>query len=230
MASFAALDKRMMRDVNRIHDYLWHPGGKIDGEKLLADLEAEARELDLFLRAGGKLRRHAAAIVRATRRDKDRHGAALYELLYDVYNLTAASEHVRKGDYKGAAEHASWVVESDSIGMCVAFDSFPLVGEWEGGKIDFETYAGRLADLIQGKGIPQAGQYKRAMLVARTFGKDWDGKASREQQALAARTALEAAAWCTVAGMAIRVAATGRVPSVPAADYAAIVRQIVSRL
>jgi len=230
MASFATLDKRMMRDVNRIHDYLWHSDQKIDGEKLLANLEAEARELDLFLRVGGKLRRHAGAIARATRKDKDRHGRTLYELLYDAYNLTAATEHVRKGDHKGGAEHASWVVESDSIGMCVAFDSFPLVGEWEGGKIDFETYAGRLADLIQGKGIPQAGQYKRAMLVARTFGKEWDGKAPREQQALAARTALEAAAWCTVAGRAIREAATGRPSSIPASDYSAIIRQIVSRL
>ena len=104
MASFAALDKRMMRDVNRIHDLLWHPGEKIDGEKLLADLEEEARELDLFLRAGGKLRRHARAIVRETRKDKESHGSALYELLYDVYNLSAATEHLRKGDYKGAAD------------------------------------------------------------------------------------------------------------------------------
>ena len=230
MASFAALDKRMMRDVNRIHDFLWHPGEKIDGEKLLADLEEEARELDLFLRAGGKLRRHAKAIARSTRKDKESHGSALYELLYDVYNLSAATEHLRKGDYKGAAEHVSWVVESDSIGMCVAFDSFPLVTEWESGKINFEAYASRLADLIDGKGIPQAGQYKRAMLVVRTFGKDWDGKAPRAQQALAARTALEAGAWCTVAGRAIREAATDRPPAVPASDYSAIIGRIVSRL
>lgn len=230
MASFASLDKRMMRDVNRIHDFLWHPGGKIDGDKLLADLEGEARELDLFLRAGGKLRRNAGAMVAATRKDKDRHGADLYEFLYDVYNLTAATQHLGKGDSKGAAEHVAWVVESDSIGMGFAFDSFPLVTEWEGGKIDFETFAGRLADLIQKKGIPQAGQYKRTMLVARTFGKDWDAKAPREQQVLAARTAVEAAAWCTVAGRGIRETATGRPSSVPSSDYSAVLERILSRL
>jgi hypothetical protein len=230
MASFAALDKRMMRDVNRIHDFLWHSEEKIDGEKLLADLEGEARELDAYLGAGGKLGRHTGAIARKARKDKDRHGGALYELLYDVYNLTAATEHVRKGDYKGGAEHVSWVVESDSIGMCVALDSFPLVHDWEGGTIDFETYAARLTDLIQAKGIPQAGQYKRAMLLARTFGKEWDGKAARDQQALAARTAVEAAAWSTVAGKAIREVATHTPSSVPASDYRAIIRRIVSRL
>lgn len=230
MGSFATVDKRMMRDVDRFHDFLWVPGKKMDGETLLANLEREARELDAFLRAGGKLRRHATTMVAATREDKDRHGATLYELLHDVYHLTAATEHVRTRDYKGAAEHVAWVVESDSIGICSAIGSFPLVHEWEGGNIDFETYAGRLADLLQGKGVARAGQYKRAMLVARTFGKDWDGAASREQQLLAARAAIEAAAWCTVATRTIRETATGKRSGIPTADYSEIVRRIVSRL
>src|SRR3989304_2313966 len=108
MATFAALDKRMMRDVNRIHDYLWDSAVKIDGAKLLADLTREARELDALLKAGGPLRRHAESLARDTAKDKDRHGGALYELLYDTYNLAAAAAHVRKRDFKGAAEHVAW--------------------------------------------------------------------------------------------------------------------------
>src|SRR3989304_8359453 len=144
MATFAALDKRMMRDVNRIHDYLWDSAVKIDGAKLLADLPREARELDALLKAGGTLRRHAESLARDTAKDKDRHGGALYELLYDTYNLAPPAAHVPTRGVPGAAEHVAWVVESDSIGTCVALDSFPLVEEWEGGKLDFEGYAGRL--------------------------------------------------------------------------------------
>jgi hypothetical protein len=220
----------MMRDVNRFHDFLWHPDAKVDGEKLLADLQREARELDAFLVAGGKIRRHAAAFAEATRKDKDRHGPDLFELLHDTYNLTAATEHVRKKDYKRAAEHVARIVESDSIGTCAALDSFNLVNEWEGGTISFETYAGRLADLLEGKGVVEAGQYKRMMVAARTFGNEWDAGVPREQQLLAARAAVEAAAWCTVATRAIRGAATGRPSPVPAKDYSAVIRRIVARL
>lgn len=230
MAGFASLDKRMMRDVNRIHDFLWVPGWTGLGEALLANLEREGRELDEFLDAGGRLGKHARALVAGTRKDKERHGSPLYELLYDTYNLTAATEHVRKRDFKGAAEHASWVVESDSIGTCVALNAFPLVEEWEGGKIEFEVYASRLADLLQGKGVPGVGQYKRMLLSARTFGKEWSAKASEGQHVLAGRTAIEVAAWVSVASRSARSAAVGRAPQVPIRDYAAIVEKIVSRL
>jgi len=230
MTSFAALDKRMMRDVNQIHDFLWYPGWKGDGDALLGNLARESRDLDAFLQAGGKLRRHAERLVRKTATDKDRFGAVLYELLYDAYNLTAATEHVRKRDPKGAAEHIAWVVESDSIGTCVALDAFPLVEEWEGGKIGFETYASRLADLVQAKGVAQAGQYKRMLLVARTFGREWDASVPRGQQDLAARAAVDAAAWCAVASRQIRVDALGGTPTVPMVDFSAVVGKIVARL
>ena len=228
--AFASLDKRMMRDVNQIHDFLWDPSWAGDGKKLLADLEREGRELDAFLGAGGKLARHAKALVAMTRTDKERGGAALYELLFDTYNLTAATEHIRKKDHKGAAEHAAWVVESDSIGTCVALDWFPLVEEWEAGKIDFETYLGRLADLLEGKGVPQAGQYKRLLLATRTFGRSWDESASPGLQSLAARDAVASAAWCALASKTIRAKATGGKPAVPAEDFAAILQKITARL
>lgn len=230
MATFASLDKRMGRDVNQIHDFLWHPAWKGDGKRLLANLAKESAELDAFLRAGGNLRRHGERLARKAAAEKDRFGAALYELLYDAYHLTAATERLRTGDPKGAAEHAARVVESDSIGTCVALNSFPLVEEWEGGKIDFESYASRLADLLQAKGVSRAGQYKRMLLVARTFGKEWDASAPAGQQKLSARAAIEAAAWCAVAARAIRVEAVDGTPIVPVSDFAAIIEKIVARL
>jgi len=230
MASFASLDKRMGKDVNQIHDWLWNPGWKGDAERLLADLAREARELDAYLGVHGKLRRHVEALIKAAQGDRERYGGTLYELLYNLYNLTAATERWRRKDYKAAGEHVAQVVESDSIGTCASLDSFPLVEEWESGKIDFETYASRLADLLQGKGIATAGQYKRVMLAARTFGKEWDGSAPKAQQALAARAAIEGAAWCTVATRTIREAATGRPLTVPLKDYAGIIQGIVGRL
>ena len=230
MVAFASLDKRMMRDVNRIHDFLWHDAGMVDGARLLEDLRRESQDLDAFLGAGGKLRRHAWTLIAATREDKERHGGTLYELLYNTYNLTAATEHVRKKDPKGAAEHVAWVVESDSIGTCVALDRFSLVQEWEGGKIDFEAYASQLADLLQGKGVADAGQYKRLLLAARTFGKEWNAKAPPQVQGFAARAAIAAAAWATVATRSVRSTATGRAPGVPLADYSAVIQKIVSRL
>lgn len=229
MAGFSALDKRMKRDVNQIHDFLWHEGETIDGAKLLANLRREAQELDAFLGAGGKLRRNADTLVKATEADKEEYGGTLYELLYNTYNLAAASERIRRKDYRGAAEHASLVAESDSIGTCVALDSFPLVEAWEGGKIDFDEYASKLADALQAKGVSQAGQYKRLLLAIQTF-KEWDPSSPREAQALAARAAVEAAAWCPVAARAIRQEVTGRQPRVPLADYSAVVQKIVGRL
>jgi len=230
MATFAALDKRMMRDVDRLHNYLWHAEEKIDGPKLLADLASEARDLDALLKGGGTLRRHASAIVHDTAKDKGRYGPALFELLTDSYNLAAAAAHVRKRDYKGAAEHVVRVVESNSIGTCAEIDAFSLVEAWEGGKIDFEEYAGRLADALQAKGVTGAGQYKRMLLVARTFGKEWDARAPKEQQAFAARAAVEAGAWCAIATRSIRETATGKSPRVPVRDFAAVVQKIVAGL
>ncbi len=230
MATFASLDKRMTRDVDRIHDYLWHDAVKIDGAKLLANLRREAADLDALLGAGGKLRRHAAALIAATARDKGTNGGALYELLYDTFHLAAATECVRRKDPKGAADHVALVAESDSIGTCVALDSFALVEEWESGKIDFDAYASRLADRLQARGVRDAGQYKRMLLAVRTFGKEWNAEAPPEVQALAARAAIEAAAWATVATRSVRSAAHGGAPPVPLADYAAIIRRILDRL
>ncbi len=226
MASFASLDKRLSRDVGLIHDYLWQ-GWKGDPGKLRADLRREARELDAFLGVRGKLRRPANALL-----DKfdAKHGPSLYEFLYDTYNLTAATEHVRKGDYKGAAEHAAWAVESMSIGVCSAANRFDIVEKWgHGGETDYEQYTSAIADMLQGKGVARAGEYKRMLLVARTFGKQWDRGASKERQAVAARAAIAAAAWCGLTTSSIHGALRAS-RGFPQTDYAAVITRIVERL
>lgn len=228
MATFRALDKRLYRDVGLLHDFLWQEW-KGDPGKLRRDLLAEAREFDAFLGAGGKIRRHAEALERGIDKDKEGHGAALYELLSDTYNLTAATEHVRKKDYKGAAEHAAWAVESMSIGVCSAAGRFDIVEKWEHGGGGFEPFTGALADMLERKGVARAGEYKRLLLAVRNFGREWDASASPEQQALAARAAVASAAWCAVTTGLVRES-IGAPRKFSEKDYAAVVSRIVARL
>ena len=228
MTSFRSLDKRMYRDVNLLHDFLWQDW-KGNAATLRANLVREARELDTYLRAGGNVRKHAEALEKALDKDKEGHGPALYEFLYDTYSLTAATEHVRKKDYKGAAEHAAWAVESMSIGMCSAAGRFDIVEKWEKGAEGFERYTSALADMLQAKGIARAGEYKRMLLAARTPGKEWDANASPDQQALTARAAIANAAWCGVTTGLIRQV-IGAPRRFAEKDYASVVARIVGRL
>src|SRR5206468_667648 len=81
----------------------------------------------------------------------------------------------RDKGYEGAGEHVAGAVESVSIGVCSSAGCFEFVEEWEGAKTDFETYAGKLADHLQAKGSSRAGEFKRHLVAARTFGKAFDG-------------------------------------------------------
>lgn len=227
MASFRSLDSRMHRDVRQLHDYLWHPGWKGDPDALRSALVKDARELDALLRARGQLGKNAAALAKSLH--KEASGESLFELLWDAYNLTAATEHVKKGDPKGAGEHTAWAVESMSIGVCASAGCFPIVEEWESGRIDFESYTSKLADVLQEKGVPRAGEFKRMLLAVHTFGKDWDGRAPKEAQTLAARAAIANAAWCALTTDRIRTR-LGAPRKFPRKDYAAIVSRIASRL
>ena len=171
VAGFKALDKRLSRDEEALHDVLWH-GSKADPAKLRANIRKDLRELDAFLGAGGKLWRAADALDKTW--GDPGAGESLFELLGHTYNLTAATEHLRKKDYKGAGEHVAEAVEIVSIGVCAAVGCFEFVEEWEGGKVNFEAYAGKLADHLHGKGISKAGEFKRHLIAARNFGKRCD--------------------------------------------------------
>lgn len=226
MAAFASLDKRMRKDLEALHDHLW-AGSKAGGDRLRPALLRDAHDLDAFLAARGKLQRSAERLVKSW--DDDAAGASLFEILHDAYHLTAATEHVRKQDYKGAGEHVAWAVESTSIGLCSSLGAFHIVDAWEHRGGDFEAYASSIADLLESKGVARAGEFKRHLLAARMFGKDFDASAPPQVQSLGARMALLEAAWLGATGLAVR-ASLGRPPAFPAPDYAAVLERIVSRV
>jgi len=225
MAGFQALDKRLARDEDTLHDVLWQ-GSKADASKLRSDIQKDLRDLDAFLGAGGRLRRTGASLDKAW--GEAGAGESLFELLGHTYNLTAATEHLRKKDYKGAGEHVAGAVESVSIGVCSSAGCFDFVEEWEGGKTDFETYAGKLADHLQAKGISRAGEFKRHLVAARTFGKAFDGTLSMAEQASGARAAIANGILVTLASTSIR-AQIGRPPRFPHDDFAKVLETIASR-
>ena len=227
MAGFQALDKRLSTDEKTLHDVLWHES-KADTTKLRADIQKDLRALDAFLGAKGKLARMGAALDKSWK--DPRAGESLFELLGHTYNLTAATDHlVRRRDPKGAGEHVAEAVESVSIGVCSNAGCFEFVQEWEGGKTDFETYAGKLADRLQSKGVARAGDFKRHLVAARNFGKSFDGKASRAEQGLGARAAIANGLWVTLASTSIRKA-IGSPPRFSFDDFAAVLERIAARL
>ena len=229
MASFAVLDKRLRRDQKALHDWLWR-GWKGDEAKLLADLTRDARDLDAFLGAGGKLRRPVEALLAAVRaKGKAGAGETLFELLSHAYDLTAATEHVRKGDFAGAGDHLENEIRSVTIGVCANAGCFHLVQAWEGGRIDFETYMGKLADFLEAKGVARAGEWKRIATAAYRLKASLDSRAPEPERALLAGAAIAGACWATLASVSIR-RRLGSPPRVPYADFAAVVRKISDRL
>src|SRR5207244_12541700 len=76
-------------------------------------------------------------------------GESLFELLEHSWGLAAATVLRSKGNYRGAAERAKAVISSASIGVCANAGCFEFVQEWEAGKIDFETYTGKLAGCVE---------------------------------------------------------------------------------
>jgi hypothetical protein len=226
VAGFKALDKRLSRDEEALHDVLWH-GSKADPAKLRADIRKDLRELDSFLGAGGKLWRAADALDKTW--GDPGAGGSLFELLGHTYNLTAATEHLRTKDYKGAGEHVADAVESVSIGVCSNAGCFEFVEEWEGGKVNFEAYAGKLADHLHGKGISKAGEFKRHLIAARNFGKAFDATATKAEQALGAQAAIGNGLWVTLASTSIRKA-IGSPPKFAYEDFAVVLGKVASRI
>ena len=226
MTGFKALDTRLSRDEEALHDVLWH-GSKAEPAKLRADIRKDLRELDAFLGAGGKLWRAGDALDKTW--SDPRAGESLFELLGHTFKLTAATEHLRKKDCKGAGEHVADAVESVSIGVCANVGCFEFVEEWEGGKIDFEMYAGKLTDHLQAKGVSRAGEFKRHLIAARNFGRAFDKTTAKAEQVLGARAAIANGLWVTLASISIRKS-LGAPPRFPYDDFAAVLERIASRI
>src|SRR2546427_8428245 len=138
MPAFAALDKRLRSDEQSLHDFLWHDW-KGDPSVLLGSVVRDARALDAFLGARGKLGGSAAALAkRVQAQGKEGAGEGLYELVSHAYQLTAATVHLGKEDADGAADHLEDVMGSVTIGVCSNAGCCQYVPEWESKRIDFE--------------------------------------------------------------------------------------------
>ncbi len=229
MASFRALEKRLERDELQLHDFLWSPGWKGDAAKLLADVVRDAKALDAFLRAGGKLRRHAESLAKPLSATNKEGGESLFELLSHAYFLTAAAEAARRRDYARAGECLEQEMGSVTIGVCANAGCFEFVTEWESRKTNFETYMGKLADFLEGKGISGVGHWKRMVSAAYGFRATFDGNPPKAEQDLLARAAIANAAWATLAGISIRKR-LGSPPGFPYEDFAHVVQLIADRL
>jgi hypothetical protein len=222
---FDSLDKRINRDTRALHDFLWQ-GDKKDEKSLTRNLHRDARDADAFLRLDGRLRRTAESLLKNL--PSPGNGESLFELLDHSWGLGAATVLQSKGNHRAAAERTKGVVSSASIGVCANAGCFEFVEEWEAGKIDFETYTSKLADFLEPKGYMDSGQFKRLLNAVYEFGMNWNTVASKSEQALAARTSIQSAAWCLLTSVAIREL-LGAPPEFPARDFAAIVERIADR-
>src|SRR6266550_5596456 len=131
-----------------------------------------------------------------------------------------------KKDYRRAAGRAKEVVGSASIGVCANAGCFEFVEEWEGGKVEFDPYAGKLAAFLEPKGVLDAPQFKRMLTAVYNFGMNWNGAASQFEQALAARASIAGGGWCLLTAVSIREM-LGAAPRFSSSDYAKIIDRIV---
>lgn len=222
---FSTLDKRINRDTETLHDFLWH-GRKENESSLAANLLKDARDADSFLRLGGRLLRNGKPLA-AGLQDSG-NGESLFELLGHSWALGAGIVLAAKKNYRGAATRAKNAISSASIGVCANAGCFEFVEEWEAGKTDFETYTKKLADFLEPKGVLYAGQFKRMLDAVHDVGMNWNAVASKSEQALAARASIQAAAWCLLASVSIREL-LGAPPKFFSSDFGEIVERIVGK-
>ena len=223
---FVTLDKRIIRDTEALHDFLWH-GDKKQETSLSANLRKDARDADAFLHLGGRLRKNAESLAKDV--SGSGNGESLFELLEHSWGLAAATVLRSKGNYRGAADRAKAVIASASIGVCANAGCFEFVQEWEAGKIDFETYTRKLSGFLEPKGYMDSGQFQRLLNAVYEFGMNWNAVASKSEQALAARASIECAGWCLLTSVAIREL-LGVPPKFSTHDFADIIERIVDRV
>jgi len=223
---FVALDRRINRDTEALHDFLWH-GEKKDEKSLIRSLRNDARAADVFLQIGCRGLMNVDELAEDLQ--SSGKGESLFELLSHSWGLGAATVLYSKRNYRGAADRSKSVISSASIGVCANAGCFEFVEEWEAGKTDFETYTGKLADFLEPKGFMDSGQFKRVMNAVYEFAMNWNAVASKSEQTLAARTSIEGAGWCLLTSVSIREL-LGAPPWFSARDFAGIVERIIGRM
>src|SRR5437667_10120326 len=100
-AGFSALDKRINRDTEALHDFLWH-GEQKQEKTLIRSLRNDARAADSFLHLGGRRRANKDALARDLK--SSANGKSLFELLSHSWCLGAAPVLHSKCIYRCAAE------------------------------------------------------------------------------------------------------------------------------
>jgi hypothetical protein len=220
--SFAALDRPMTQDLQALHDFLWQGRGE-DVSFLGSRLVKDAQDADALLRLGGRLQRNAKALAAGLK--EPGKGESLFELLEHAWGLGAATVLAGKKDHRAAAVRAKDAIASATIGVCANAGCFEFVEEWEGGKIDFESFTKKLADFLEPKGVLYAGQFKRVLDAVFDIGANWNAVATKPEQALAARSSIDGCAWCLLTSISIREL-LGAPPKFPSGDFAEIVARI----
>src|SRR5438046_10525858 len=100
-AGFSALDKRINRDTEALHDFLWH-GEQKQEKTLIRSLRNDARAADSFLHLGGRLLANADALARDLK--SSGNGESLFELLSHPWGLGAAPVLSSKRSSTGSDE------------------------------------------------------------------------------------------------------------------------------
>src|SRR5207245_5496026 len=95
---FVALERRINRDTEALHDFLWH-GEKKDEKSLIRSLRNDARAADVFLQLGGRLRTNADEL--AEELQSSGKGESLFELLSHLWGLGAATVIYSNRNYRG---------------------------------------------------------------------------------------------------------------------------------
>lgn len=224
MASAAILDRRVVKPVHDLHDYLW-TGAKHDEGKLLQRLGDAAKTLDRHLGA-----RVVSKAVRPLIRGFDRRasGADLFTFLWSLGNLVVAAE-VRGRDPKEAIRRANEVVLSNSIHLAAASGRFDLVETFEGGKSDFDAFQASLAQALEDRGVLQAEEMRRLATAVYDRNATWRSDRPRDFQALALSAAIgDAALHSALLADALR--ALGRYRDAPYDGLVPALRRLVDRL
>src|SRR5438094_8254266 len=100
-AGFSALDKRINRDTEALHDFLWH-GEQKQEKTLIRSLRNDARAADSFLHLGGRLRANTDAF--ATSHKSLGNGGSIVELLSPLWGVVEATGLYSRRGYLGVAD------------------------------------------------------------------------------------------------------------------------------
>jgi len=119
-------------------------------------------------------------------------------------------------------------VTSIAIGLASASDNFHLVEEFKGGVTDFPEFMTRLADVLEERGVIEAGELKRAANLAYNVHAMWDERRSAESAGISAFAAIGAAGFATALHVdALR--ALGRYQDVPHKKLPPAIHHILKR-